>query len=56
VVIFNKPLLKGIQPRVNRKESNMFEASEKACTMIKEFLNNKPDAIQSVRILLAGGG
>jgi len=41
--------------RSPEKEESMFEVTDKASEMIKEFLNNR-DGIQAIRILMAGGG
>ena len=41
--------------RKNCKEADMFEVTEKASEMIKEFLKDKEDAL-SIRIILSQGG
>ena len=41
--------------RKNNKEADMFQVTEKASEMIKEFLKDKEE-VPCIRIMMAGGG
>jgi hypothetical protein len=39
-----------------REEHHMFEVTDKASEMIKQFLKDREDTVQSIRIMVSGGG